>query len=148
MRLWAKRIEWRNAPTMIVFLDSNIVIYYIEHDPFWGPKVSERFKKIMAAEDSLATSDAVRLETLVGPFQSGDAQRVTEYQKFFDSTRVQMLPVTPAVWERAARIRATNKFQTLDSIHLATAMEHHCGIFLTNDALLATFNGIKVELQT
>lgn len=67
---------------MIVFLDSNIVIYYIEHDPFWGPKVSERFKKIMAAEYSLATSDAVRLEPLVGPFHRETPKELRNTKSF------------------------------------------------------------------
>ena len=131
---------------MIVFLDSNVVIYYIECDPYWGPKVEDRLRKIAANNDTLATSDAVRLETLIGPFQSGDIAVLADYQKFFNSTGVQMLPVTAAVWEHAARIRAAFKLQVLDSIHLATAIEHGCGLFLTNDLQLANFEGIKVEV--
>ena len=58
-----------------------------------------------------------------------------------------MLPVTGAVWEHhAARIRAVYKLQVLDSIHLATAIEHGCGLFLTNDLQLANFESIKVEV--
>ena len=109
---------------MIVFLDSNVVIYYIERDPYWGPKVEARLRKIAADKNMLATSDAVRLETLVGPFQSGDTAVFADYQKVFNSPVVQMLPVTAAVWEHAARIRAVYKLQVLDSIHLATAIEH------------------------
>jgi predicted nucleic acid-binding protein len=132
---------------MIVFLDSNVVIYYIESDPYWGPKVEARLRKIAADKDMLATSDAVRLETLIGPFQSGDTAVLADYQKFFNSTGVQMLPVTGAVWEHhAARIRAVYKLQVLDSIHLATAIEHGCGLFLTNDLHLANFESIKVEV--
>lgn len=59
-----------------------------------------------------------------------------------------MLPVTSAVWERAARIRAVYKFQALDSIHLASAIEHGCGLFLTNDAQLARCTAIPVEVLT
>ncbi len=71
---------------MIVFLDSNVVIYYIECDPYWGPKVEDRLRKIAADKDMLATSDAVRLETLIGPFQSGDTAVLADYQKFFNSS--------------------------------------------------------------
>lgn len=67
-------------------------------------------------------------------------------KSFFNSTVVQMLQVTVAVWEHAARIRAVNKLQVLDSVHLATAIEHGCGLFLTNDLQLANFEGIKVEV--
>ncbi len=127
---------------MIVFLDSNVVIYYIECDPYWGPKVEDRLRKIAANNDMLATSDAVRLETLIGPFQSGDTAVLADYQKFFNSSGIQMLPVTAAVWEQAARIRAGLKLPVLDSIHLATAIEHGCGLFLTNDLQLANFEGM------
>jgi hypothetical protein len=30
---------------MIVCLDANIVIYYVERDPIWEPKVSARFSQ-------------------------------------------------------------------------------------------------------
>jgi predicted nucleic acid-binding protein len=59
-----------------------------------------------------------------------------------------MLPVTAAVWEQAARIRAGFKLPVLYSIHLATAIEHGCGLFLTNDLQLANFEGMKVEVLT
>ena len=59
-----------------------------------------------------------------------------------------MLPMTPAVWERAARIRAVYKLQALDSVHLASAIEHGCDIFLTNDAQLKKCGGITVEVLT
>jgi predicted nucleic acid-binding protein len=144
----AESSGWRECNAMIVFLDSNVVIYYIECDPYWGPKVEDRLRKIAANNDTLATSDAVRLETLIGPFQSGDIAVLADYQKFFNSSGIQMLPVTAAVWEQAARIRAGFKLPVLDSIHLATAIEHGCGLFLTNDLQLANFEGMKVEVLT
>jgi uncharacterized protein len=131
---------------MIVCLDTNIVIYYVERDPVWEPKVDARLKGIVAAGDTLAVSDAARLECLVGPFQSGDALVLADYRTFFGRPEIQMLPVTPAIWERAAQVRAAYKFQPLDSIHLASAIEHGCGLFLTNDAQLARCTAIPVEV--
>lgn len=131
---------------MIVCLDANIVIYYIERNPVWEPKVSARLKVIAAAGDSLAASEAALLECLVGPFLSDDSGTLTDYQKFFGSPDVRMLAVTPAVWQRAAQLRATFNFRPLDSIHLASAVEHGCGLFLTNDAPLARCTAITVEV--
>ncbi len=51
---------------MIVCLDSNILIYYVERHPVWAPKVDGRFKILAAAGDMLTASDAARLECLVG----------------------------------------------------------------------------------
>ena len=131
---------------MIVCLDANIIIYYIERNPVWEPKVSARLKAIAAAGDSLAASDAALLECLVGPFQSGDSAILTDYQRFFASPDVQMLAVTPVAWHRAAQFRAAFKLKPLDSVHLASAVEHGCGLFLTNDAPLARCTAIPIEV--
>jgi predicted nucleic acid-binding protein len=133
---------------VIVCLDANIVIYFVERNPVWEPKVAARLRTLAAAGDSLAVSEASRLECLVGPLQSGDAAILADYQKFFALAGVQMLSVTTAVWERAARLRATHRFQPLDAIHLATAAEHGCGLFLTNDPPLARCTDITVEVLT
>jgi predicted nucleic acid-binding protein len=133
---------------MIVCIDTNIVIYSVERDPIWEPKVAARLKAFAASGNTAATSDAARLECLVGPLMSGDTAVLAEYQRFFGSPDIQMLPVTRAVWERAAQIRALFKFQSIDSVHLASAIEHGCGLFLTNDANLSRCTAIPVEILT
>jgi predicted nucleic acid-binding protein len=57
-----------------------------------------------------------------------------------------MLPVTTATWERAAQIGATFNFKALDGLHLATAVEHGCGLFLTADGRLGRCTAIPVEV--
>jgi predicted nucleic acid-binding protein len=59
-----------------------------------------------------------------------------------------MLAVTSAVWERAALIGATFNLKPLDAVHLAAAIEHGCGLFLTNDTTLARCTDIAVEVLT
>lgn len=131
---------------MIVCLDANIVIYFIERNPVWEPKVSARIAEYRAGSHEIAVSDVARLECLVGPFKSGNAADLASYAAFFDSPSPRMLFVTVPVWESAARIRADYGFSALDSIHLATAVEHGCDRFLSNDAQLKRFPGIFVEV--
>jgi len=131
---------------MIVCLDTNIVIYNVEGDPVWEPIVDRRIQEFLTMRDTLAASDATRLECLVGPVRLGNAIVLSEYQTFFSWSGIQMLSVTAGVWERAAQIRAVFKFQAMDSIHLATAIEHGCGLFLTNDVQLARCTLIPVEV--
>jgi uncharacterized protein len=57
-----------------------------------------------------------------------------------------MLPINVAIWGRAARIRADYQFSALDALHLATAVEHGCARFLTNDVPLRRFADIVVEI--
>lgn len=131
---------------MIVYLDANVVIYYVEQNPIWGPKVTARISALRATGDEIAVSDAARLECLVGPMISGDSRVLADYAAFFSHPAVRVLPVSVAVWERAARIRAIHNFKPLDALHLAAAAEHGCGLFLTNDVPLSRFPDIAVEI--
>jgi len=133
---------------MIVALDANIVIYLIETNPIWTSKAVARLAAIRAAGDEIAFCDAGRLECLIKPLTSGNATDVSTYRGFFGSPLVKMLPVTSAVWERAAIVAATFRLKPLDAVHLAAAIEHGCGLFLTNDAQLARCTDISVEVLT
>jgi len=114
---------------MIVCLDANIVIYLVAQNPLWEPKVSARIAAFRAAGDETAVCDAARLECLVGPFQTGNAADLASYAAFFAGPSPRMLPVTVAVRERAARIRADHNFSALDALHLAAAIEHGARAF-------------------
>lgn len=133
---------------MIVYLDANAVIYFVEQNPVWWPKITARVAALRVAGHGLAVSDLTRTECLVGPFTSGDATALASYQAFFSDPAVRVLPLTAAVCERAARIRAAHRFKLPDALHLAAALEHGCGLFLTNDAQLARFPDITVEVLT
>ena len=131
---------------MTVYLDTNIVIYFVEQNPAWRARVIARFSRFRAANDQIAVGDLTRAECLVGPFRSGDATIEASYRVFFADPEVRVLPVTATVCERAARIRAADNFELVDALHLATAVEHGCGLFLTNDSHLARCTAIPVEV--
>ena len=135
---------------MTICLDANCVIYLVEKNPLWGPKVIARLAVAKAAGDSIAVCDLARAECLVGPLKSGDAAILADYQRFFASPAVKMLPLSPAVCERAAEIRvaALMKIKLPDALHLAAATEHGCGRFLTNDVQLKRCSAIPVEVLT
>ena len=101
---------------------------------------------ILATGDRLAVSDLVRLECRVGPLAAGNATRLAEFDAFFASPDVQVVPVTTAVFDRAALIRARHRFRLADSLNLAAAVEAGCDGFLTNDARLSRFPDVPVEL--
>jgi predicted nucleic acid-binding protein len=56
--------------------------------------------------------------------------------------------LTAAVCEQAARLRAASGFRLKvpDCLHLAAALEHGCGLFLTNDAQLTLCAALPVEV--
>jgi predicted nucleic acid-binding protein len=131
---------------VIVCLDTNFIVYLIEMVPVWGPKAAARFAALRAAGDEVAVCDASRLECLLKPLKSKDAAMEGRFRAFFADPNVRMLPVTTATWESAARIGADGNFKVMDSLHLATAVEHGCGLFLTADGRLGRCTAIPVEV--
>jgi predicted nucleic acid-binding protein len=131
---------------MIVFLDTNSVIYAVENPPSWGPKASGRLAALRTGGDSFMISDLTRMECLVGPLRTADATTEGLFRAFFTAGGVQVVPITAAVCDRAARIRATHRFKPMDALQLAAAVEHGAGVFLTNDVRLNTFTDLTVEV--
>ena len=130
----------------MVFLDANLVIYLIEQPATCGPKVTARVTALLASGERLAVSDLVRMQCQVGPLKANDHVLLAQYVTFFQSPDVSVLAISPAVCDRAARIRAQYGFKPLDSLHLAAAVEHGCSLFITNDAQLRRFPDVPVEI--
>jgi predicted nucleic acid-binding protein len=133
---------------VILYLDTNILIYVVEGHATFGLPAQVRLATARAAGDTLMISDLTRMECLVGPLQAGDAAREAAFQAVFATPDIQVVPITPAVCDRAALIRATSRFKPMDALHLAAAVEHGANIFLTNDARLSSFTGLTVEVLT
>jgi predicted nucleic acid-binding protein len=121
-------------------------VYLIETDPTWTPNATARLATLRAAGDEVAVCDAARLECLIGPLASGAAVVEAHYRGFFADPLVRLLPVSSATWEQAARLGAMFNFKPMDSLHLATAVEHGCGLFQTADGRLGRCTAIPVEV--
>jgi predicted nucleic acid-binding protein len=133
---------------MIVYLDTNVVIYATENPPVWGPKATGRLAALRAAGHDFMVSDLTRMECLVGPLKSGNGTLENQFRAFFTSSGVQVTAITPGLCDRAARVRASFGFKPMDALQLAAAVEHGAHVFLTNDLRLQAFTGITVEVLT
>jgi predicted nucleic acid-binding protein len=131
---------------MLIYCDSMILMYFFDHTGSFQARASNRLTALAAAGDQIAVSHLVRLECRVKPIMNGDASRLARYDAFFARPDVQILPITPAVFDRATLIRATYKFKLGDSLHLAAAAASSCDRFLTNDTRLSAFTDIPVEV--
>ena len=133
---------------MIVCLDSDCVIYFVERHAVWGPILITRLTALRAAGDKIAVTDLARTECLAGPLHKGDASLVADYHSFFSDPDIRVLALTAPVCERAAQIRAATNFnfKVPDCLHLAAAIEHGCGLLLTHDAQLKQCTAITVEI--
>jgi predicted nucleic acid-binding protein len=104
---------------MRVFLDSVIIIYYLDHTGNFQARAANRLSACHAAGDEVVINDLVRMECRVDPIRKGDHLRLARFDGFFSHPDVQVVPITPAVFDRAAQIRATHGYKTIDAINLA-----------------------------
>jgi predicted nucleic acid-binding protein len=131
---------------VLIFRDSAILIYFLDHTGPLQMRAASRLAALQAAADEIAVSDLIRMECRIVPLRAGDATRLAVFDQFFRHPSVRILPLTTAVLDRATAIRAQHGFRTVDAINLATATEHGCDRFLTNDLQLARFPDIVVEI--
>lgn len=131
---------------MSVFLDTNIIIYLIEQTPVFGLLAANRVQSLIGEGERLVVSDLVRMECRVRPLRTNDEITLSAFDGYFASDDVEVIPVTGAVCNRAAAIRATYRLSPMDSLHLAAAVEHGCRLFLTQDSRLEEFRDIAIEI--
>ena len=130
-----------------VCMDANSIIYSVEGvepyrtllEPMWHMSGSATFW--------LASSELVLLEVLVGPLKTGDIRLETNFRSILQhSSDVQLLPITQQILERAAQLRAAHSLKTPDAIHAATALEHGCTLFVTNDTAFRRVPGLTITV--
>ena len=115
-----------------VYLDTCCVIYLLEDVPVF----SQQIRKYMAVnmDAILCVSPLVRLEALVKPTCDGNIALIADYEIFLADQ--QWLAVGDVEFDRALSLRASHRIKTPDALHLATAMQHDCVEFWTNDERL------------
>ncbi|HRP95577.1 MAG TPA: type II toxin-antitoxin system VapC family toxin [Rhodocyclaceae bacterium] len=113
-----------------LYLDSCVVIYYVEQHPDYFARVDQRINQ---DDCTITVSDLTRLECLVHPLRAGDTVRLTRFEHFFAAADLQTVACTRAVFDRATELRARLRLKTPDALHLAAAIEAGCEEFWTND---------------
>jgi predicted nucleic acid-binding protein len=135
---------------MVYYLDTCIVIYWIEGPAPFDARVRTHIATLQAAGHYFAVSEFTRLECLVKPLGLNDGQLLLDYERFFLAPNVSFVPLTAQVFERAASIRGRHsyaggrRYSVQDSLHLAAAVQGGRGAFLTNDLWLGVFPDISV----
>ncbi len=131
---------------MLVYLDTNIVIYLVERPADLGPAASARVAELRSGGHTLVVSHLVRMEARVGPLRRADHVALAHFDAFFEGSEVEVLDLMGSTFDRAAETRARIGYTTPDALHLAAAVEAGCEVFLTNDARLQGFPGLRVEV--
>ena len=128
---------------MRYYLDTAPIIYTVET----APQFAQRVDAILAMTGLVAiTSEMARLECRVQPMRQGNQTLLQDFDDYFASMIVELVPLTRDVIDEATKIRAQYHFKTPDSLHLAAAVIARCDVFLTNDQRLSRFAGITVQV--
>jgi predicted nucleic acid-binding protein len=128
-----------------IYVDTNICIYLVQgSEPFQS--FAERALSIATENDiPLISSELAFAECLYGVVKTGQQELEPLYRKLFSAEGlVYAAPVDLAILEQAARLGGESGLKLLDSIHLATALQTGCDVFLTNDKRFRGTQGLRV----
>ncbi len=119
----------------MVYIDSCIMIYYVEHHENYYRRVISCIENTVSGEFFI--SPLVEMECLVIPIRHHNHPLIDLYNNAFQQFKI--LKMHPEVFHFAAKLRAQYpNLKTPDALHLATANYHGCTEFWTNDDRLGT----------
>ena len=139
-------LEWRfQLHGKRVYFDANIFIYLLEHHPDLGEVCLSIVQSAVDKELDGYSGDLVLAELLVKPLKENNARAVQAVRDLFtNDTRIELLPHTKTAFISAAHLRANYKIKLPDALHIATAVENHMDVFLTNDREIPAMREITV----
>lgn len=118
----------------IVALDTAPLIYYVEEHPLNLPSLERFFRAIDEGYIQVVTSTVTLLEVLIQPLRQGNARVIERYRNILlDADGLDTIPVSAAVAEEAAQLRAIYRLTPPDAFQLATAVVEKANTVLTND---------------
>ncbi len=130
-----------------VYADAQIFIYSVEKHPTYAPVLRPLWEAVARGNLEVVSSELTLLETLIGPLKRADVALEADYENFYMSPGVRLLPLTPSILRAGARHRATfSSLRTPDALHAATGGSCGCTLFLTNDAVFRRITGLPVVI--
>jgi predicted nucleic acid-binding protein len=128
-------------------VDTNAVIYSVEKiDPYWTV-LQPLWQAAQNGQFVVLSSELVLLETLVKPLKDADMVLEMSFrQLLLASKEVQLIPISLAILEKAAHLRATTGLKSPDAIHAATSLSSASEIFITNEKAFKRVSGLNAAV--
>jgi predicted nucleic acid-binding protein len=127
-------LERAIPPAALVALDASATLAYLVGTEPVSPAATWIFDGCLSTgRNAGLLSTLTAAELLVRPFRSGAAAvaSVEGFLRFFASIR--LVEVSYAIGREAARVRAATGLAMPDAIVVATALENHAEVLVTND---------------
>lgn len=115
----------------LAYVDSCVWIGLVEGLTTYQPKIRAALKNLALDNWVLCTSDAVRLEVLIGPLRKKQAPLAMAYRAILETTPVLKTP--KSVFTDALSIAESERIKAMDAVHIAIANHYGCGRFVTTD---------------
>lgn len=132
------------SPSSQIYLDTVTIIYSVERFPEYIALLDPMWRQLRVGTLQIITSEITLLETLVMPIRQSNADLVMRYERLLTASEVSLIPIDQTILKSAANLRATTNLKTPDAIHVATALNMGCSLFLTNDSGLRAIPGLSV----
>ncbi len=130
-----------------IFLDTSPFIYALEDNALYSQKVRASISEYYISQIPLCTSLLTFTEYCVVPYRENCPKKITDFESLIVDAAIDVLPLTIQVAKYASQIRAKYRgVKAMDALQLATAIQNHCDVFLTNDKQLRQVEEIRVLL--
>jgi predicted nucleic acid-binding protein len=127
-----------------VGLDTNVLIYFLEDHPRYGAWCASLFDLIEQGRTTAVISTVTLLELLVQPYRQQEEELAQKIFALFGTyPKLEWVPVTLELADRAAELRARYRLSTPDAIQVATAMSYEATRFYGNDRSLRRIKEIE-----
>jgi predicted nucleic acid-binding protein len=129
----------------LTYLDTNVLIYFVEGHAIFRALLEELFTAIARGRMRAVTSELSLAEVLVKPLvEKNDAVAAIYRRLLGQGSTIEVAPVSRAVLERSAEIRAVHGGRAFDAIHIASALSAGCVSILSEDARLNVPSNIRL----
>lgn len=126
----------------LVLVDSAPIIYVLEGHPTLGPVFMPLFERHARGELALAVSTVTIAEVLAGPLAADEEVLARRYRDVLASWQV--VDLTAAIAESAARLRAAHRLKLPDAVQAASALAIGADALVTHDRDFARLKGLNV----
>lgn len=136
---------------MIIFLDSNVLIYLIEGDALLAAKIKQTIQRYIdtSFENVIAVSSLALLECRVLPLRNNDIALLKQYDDFFSTDGLLIVDLSRNVLDIATRLRSYFGLKTPDALQAACCLSLQSPhVFLTDDNGFRNVDALNVRKAT
>jgi predicted nucleic acid-binding protein len=116
-----------------IYIDANILIYYIESNPQFVQKVRDLFAHIKLVGAKPVTNEITIAECIYKPSKEGEMKAIDSYERLFESGVLAITQLDGGLAKRAAMNGGRLGLKLIDAIHYVSALEFGCDLFVTSD---------------